>query len=203
MAARKKIATDTGGKLVMEVSAAGVKVASGSDSVHFQRELFDQVNESLWLPEWKTKEQKLQAAMAAYDALKEIAPRDELEGMLAGQMVASHNAAMECLRRAMKEGQTFEGRDQNLKHATKLMALYERQLAALDKHRGKGQQRITVEHVTVEAGGQAIVGNVLQEGNKQQQRTEQQAVLTDNKAAGALASEALRALEPAKMPAKI
>ena len=80
--------------------------------------------------------------------------------MLAAQMISTHNAAMECLRRAMTEAQTFEGRDQNLKHAAKLLGLYERQLAALDKHRGKGQQKITVEHVTVEAGGQAIVGNV-------------------------------------------
>ncbi len=34
------------------------------------------------------------------------------------------------------------------------------QVETLDKHRGKSQQKITVEHVNVEAGGQAIVGNV-------------------------------------------
>ena len=140
---------------------------------------------------------------AAYDTLKGIAPRSELEGMLAAQMIGAYNASMECLKRAMNPNKTFEGRDQNLKHAAKLMSIYERQLAALDKHRGKGQQRITVEHVTVEAGGQAIVGNVRQDGGKQHQRTEQQAVLADNSAADALASEALRGLEPAKMPAKI
>jgi hypothetical protein len=33
-------------------------------------------------------------------------------------------------------------------------------MEALDKHRGKGQQTVRVEHVTVNAGGQAIVGNV-------------------------------------------
>ena len=33
-------------------------------------------------------------------------------------------------------------------------------MLALDKHRGKGQQRVTVEHVHVHEGGQAIVGNV-------------------------------------------
>ena len=33
-------------------------------------------------------------------------------------------------------------------------------MEALDKHRGKGSQKITVEHVNVHAGGQAIVGNV-------------------------------------------
>jgi hypothetical protein len=31
---------------------------------------------------------------------------------------------------------------------------------ALSRHRGKGQQKVTVEHVHVHAGGQAIVGNV-------------------------------------------
>ena len=40
------------------------------------------------------------------------------------------------------------------------MALYTQQVAALNKHRGKGQQKVTVEHVNVHAGGQAVVGNV-------------------------------------------
>ena len=47
-----------------------------------------------------------------------------------------------------------------LKHATKLLGVYARQVEALDKHRGHGQQKITVEHVNVHAGGQAIVGNL-------------------------------------------
>jgi hypothetical protein len=33
-------------------------------------------------------------------------------------------------------------------------------LEALNRHRGKGQQKVTVEHVHVHEGGQAIVGNV-------------------------------------------
>jgi hypothetical protein len=145
---------------VLKVTAAGAASATGSQSRAFQMELLEQLSNTLWRPAWKTEAQQVQAAQAAYDALNRIAPQDELEGMLAVQMIATHNAATECLRRAMMEGQTFEGRDQNLKHATKLMGVYERQLAALDKHRGKGQQKITVEHVTVEAGGQAIVGSV-------------------------------------------
>jgi hypothetical protein len=38
------------------------------------------------------------------------------------------------------------------------MALYAKQLETLDKHRGKGQQHVVVEHVSVAAGGQAFVG---------------------------------------------
>ena len=35
---------------------------------------------------------------------------------------------------------------------------------ALNRHHGKGQQVVRVEHVTVRAGGQAIVGAVTQGG---------------------------------------
>jgi hypothetical protein len=101
-------------------------------------------------------DQSDQSVSAAYQFLQAIAPRDELEGALAVQMFSSHNAAMDCMRRANLEFQTAAGREQNLRHAAKFMSLYERQLAALDKHRGKGQS-ITVKHVTVEAGSHAVV----------------------------------------------
>jgi len=48
----------------------------------------------------------------------------------------------------------------HLKQAQRLSELFQKQLAALDKRRGRGQQKVTVEHVTVAAGGQAIVGNI-------------------------------------------
>ena len=75
-------------------------------------------------------------------------------------MVGTHFAALECLRRAAIHEQGFEAREMNLRQAQKLMSLYTQQLAALNKHRGKGQQKVTVEHVNVAPGGQAIVGNV-------------------------------------------
>jgi hypothetical protein len=40
-----------------------------------------------------------------------------LKGMLAAQLLAAHNAAMECYRRAMLGEQTFEGRRENLSQA--------------------------------------------------------------------------------------
>jgi hypothetical protein len=89
-----------------------------------------------------------------------IAPRDELEGMMAAQLVACHSAAMECYRRAMIDEQTFEGRKENLAQANKLSRTYATLLETLNRHRGKGQQKVTVEHVHVHSGGQAIVGTV-------------------------------------------
>ena len=152
MAGRK--AGGDGGDQKIKIDA---RATTGSTDENLALVLMNQVSRTLWRPDGLSEAQVISAAVAA---LKGLAPRDELEGMLAAQMVATHTAAMECLRRAMIDGQTREGRDQNLKHATKLLGVYARQMEALDKHRGKGQQKITVEHVTVNAGGQAIVGNV-------------------------------------------
>src|SRR5947199_7256329 len=56
--------------------------------------------------------------------------------------------------------QTFEGWRENLNQANKLSRSYAVLLDALNRHRGKGQQKVTVEHVHVHSGGQAIVGSV-------------------------------------------
>jgi hypothetical protein len=80
--------------------------------------------------------------------------------MIAAQLIAAHNAAMECYRRAMLGEQTFEGRREGLTQANKLSRTYAVLLDAFNRHRGKGQQKVTVEHVHVHSGGQAIVGTV-------------------------------------------
>jgi hypothetical protein len=97
---------------------------------------------------------------ATIAALGGIGPKDEVEGMIAAQLIAAHYAAMECYRRAMVSEQTFEGRHENLRQATKLSRASAALLDALNRHRGKGQQKVTVEHVHVHSGGQAIVGTV-------------------------------------------
>lgn len=114
----------------------------------------------LWFPEGLKEDEKNAKIIKAIDLFESIKPADGIEAMLAAQMVGTHHAVLECLRRAMLGNQTFEGRNAALSHAQRLMSLYTQQLGALDKHRGKGQQKITVERVEVAAGGQAIVGNV-------------------------------------------
>ena len=48
--------------------------------------------------------------------------------------------------------------------ASRLSRTYVALLDGLSRHRSKGQQVVRVEHVTVQAGGQAIVGAVTQGG---------------------------------------
>jgi len=47
----------------------------------------------------------------------------------------------------------------------KLARTFATQMEALKRYRTSGQQKVTVEHVTVNAGGQAIVGAVETGGN--------------------------------------
>jgi hypothetical protein len=96
--------------------------------------------------------------------LEGIAPRDAVEGMLAGQMVAAHNVAMRCLRLASLKGQSHQAVEANINRATKLMRTYTSQIEALNRHRSEARQTMIVKHVHVHEGGQAIVGNVAQEG---------------------------------------
>src|SRR3954447_839531 len=60
-----------------------------------------------------------------------------------------------------------------LSQANKLSRTYAVLLDALNRHRGKGQQKVTVEHVHVHQGGQAIVGAVNSAG-KASEKTEGQ-----------------------------
>jgi hypothetical protein len=93
--------------------------------------------------------------------LAELQPTSALEALLSVQMIGVHRTAMSFIARATVPGQTVEGADLNVLRATRLMRLFAEQIEALSRLKGKsGQQRVVVEHVTVNKGGNAIVGAV-------------------------------------------
>jgi len=150
-----------------------LKAIGGSQSDKWNNLLANQVVQALWLKNSSPDERDNQLS-ATVAALIGIGPRDELEGMMAAQLVAAHNAAMECYRRAMIGEQTFEGRRESLNQANKLSRTYATLLEALNRHRGKGQQKVTVEHVHVHSGGQAVVGMVQTPGGGDRAKLEDQ-----------------------------
>ena len=163
MAKPKKKKTDGEGSLSPPhepLSATILAKGMGVKDTDLLNLKLNEIAQLLWFPEHWTEEEKIPKIIRALEFFEGLEPHDAAEGMLAAQMVGTHFAALECLKRAALVNQTFAGRDMALKHAQKLMSLYGQQLATLNKHRGKGQQKVTVEHVNVEAGGQAIVGNV-------------------------------------------
>jgi hypothetical protein len=109
---------------------------------------------------WKTDVDRERSLNLLVAAVAGIGPRDQLEGLLAIQMVATHNVAMEMLRRALLSDQTIDGVNFGIHRATQLLRTYTAQVETLVRYRGGGKQTVTVEHVHVNAGGQAVVGTL-------------------------------------------
>jgi hypothetical protein len=108
--------------------------------------------------------QNLKSALSTIDG---IGPKDELEGLLAVQMIAVHNLAMQCLAGA-SHNRTTETLDANISRATKLLRTFTMQMEAFGRHRGKISHQTVVGSVNVNQGGQAIVGSVSQTGKNEE-----------------------------------
>ncbi|MFP6728862.1 MAG: hypothetical protein VCD50_01600 [Alphaproteobacteria bacterium] len=98
-----------------------------------------------------------------FSLVKSVEPKDQVEAMLAAQMAAIHNAIMTCTRR-LAQAETIEEYNSYERSLNKLTRTFATQLEALKRYRTGGQQKVTVEHVHVHQGGQAIVGNVSHGG---------------------------------------
>jgi len=76
----------------------------------------------------------------------------------------THALAMDLLGR-VKQSPTVPYMETCANLATKLQWTFVAQVEALSKLRRGGEQKVTVEHVHVHAGGQTIVGAVTQAGH--------------------------------------
>jgi len=95
--------------------------------------------------------------------VKAIEPRDEIESMIAAQMAAVHMASMTFARR-LSRVETISQQDSAANAFNKLARTFAVQLEALKRYRSTGEQTIRVQNVTVNEGGQAIVGTVARGG---------------------------------------
>jgi hypothetical protein len=91
--------------------------------------------------------------------VKGIEPRDQIEAMLAAQMAAVHVASMTFARR-LAHVENIPQQDSAQTAFNKLARTFAAQVEALKRYRSGGEQKMTVQHVHVAEGGQAIVGNV-------------------------------------------
>jgi len=110
-----------------------------------------------------------QAMDFAISAVMAMEPKDEIEGMLAAQMVAVHMATMTFANR-LAGVENLDQQNSVERAFNKLTRTFTTQMEALNRYRGKGQQKMTVEHIHVHEGGQAIVGNVKGGGGNDKNR---------------------------------
>lgn len=93
--------------------------------------------------------------------IRDLAPRDAVERMLAVQLAATHVATI----RSARWMATADNLPQVQAHYTgfnKLARTFAAQIEALRKHRTGGEQKVIVQHqhVNVSDGGQAVIGTV-------------------------------------------
>jgi hypothetical protein len=99
--------------------------------------------------------------------VKGVEPKDQVEAMLGAQMAAVHMATMTFARR-LAHVENILQQDSAERAFNKLARTFAIQMEALKRYRTGGQQKVTVEHVTVHDGGQAIVGSVgIGEGQRE------------------------------------
>ena len=116
------------------------------------------------------------ALESALDAAESINAANSLEKMLAHQLAASHRSAMKLVGEMNRQADhlaNVRGSEQDranvqvtrLAGATaRVMTTFQQGLLTLQRMRTGGQQVVTVQHVEVRDGGQAVVAGKMQTG---------------------------------------
>jgi hypothetical protein len=105
-------------------------------------------------------EQAEEALVESAEALyHDFHAADPIDSILATLMCGISSMTMDAISRG-RRCQTLEQRDMELKSAARGALVIAELTKAFDRHRGRGKQTVNVGQVNVEAGGQAVVGNV-------------------------------------------
>jgi hypothetical protein len=136
---------------------ARLKAALGTTSSDFVNASLYQLQAAARLPCSGISEIAMNSALAFVESLK---PRNEMEAALALQMACTHCANMTILGRFGGGG----GGDRRVialaNASAKLLHAFAAQTEAFRRLRNGGSQFVRVEHVHINQGGQAVVGNV-------------------------------------------
>jgi hypothetical protein len=92
-----------------------------------------------------------------------VEPRDPVESLWAINVATTQKLIYDL---TCDLGLAKGDRAQNFSLINKLLRTFTIEMDALNRHRSKGEQQVTVQHVTVGQGGQAIVGDVHQQSRE-------------------------------------
>jgi hypothetical protein len=98
--------------------------------------------------------------LTAHELFKNLKPSDEIECLLIAQIMSADALASEFMKRALNPEQTFIGVDANSQRYSKGVSSMCRLVDTLIKYKRGGEQKVTVEHISIGNGSQAIIGNI-------------------------------------------
>jgi hypothetical protein len=113
----------------------------------------------------------------ALDAAETIQASNNVERMLVHELAAAHSLCMRMMAAAGENLAAYKNTGHQYPHrrieaarmantAARLMDAYQRGLLTLDRMRNGGRQVVTVQHVNVSAGGQAVVAGSVGTRNR-------------------------------------
>ena len=113
-------------------------------------------------------------ASIVYETTKQtieaLSPADPIEAMIVSQMIATHNASMNCFAagQTLMDPSVLQFRDSTMNQGVKSSKVFVQLVDALQRYRQKdvSTQKLTVGHVEVHEGAQAIVGNINKTNSK-------------------------------------
>ena len=135
-----------------------LKEALGTADFNFVYDLVLQQLASVSVRNGKIDEGKLNFLLSVVAGIN---PRDQIEAMLAAQMGAVHLAMMR-FSRQLAHVETLQQQDSAERAFTRLARTFASQMETLKRYRTGGEQKVTVQHVSVNDGGQAVIGSVTQ-----------------------------------------
>jgi hypothetical protein len=142
---------------------AHLKRALGTASSDFVNASLLELQVAAQLPFGGISEVGMNAALALIEG---VAPKNEVEGAIAVQMACTHAAALSVLARFRGGGGTEHRVAALASAAARLLRAYSVQVETLRRLRHGGDQHVRVEHVHVNEGGQAVIGNVRTRDNR-------------------------------------
>jgi hypothetical protein len=143
-----------------------LKDLGGSRSDEWNMRLLNLVGSSLPINHSDAKASN-EAIKAVCQATVDIAPADPIEGILIAQLMAANEASLELYRKGWRNvPEYFESGTKFLQLADKAARTVVLLTERLDHHRGRGQQQITVKHVTTNnvTADQAIIAESVNAG---------------------------------------
>jgi hypothetical protein len=148
--------------LVIEIKSGNDKDIGGGESEKWNLRQMRLLVSALPGIKSSDKNDAGEVGSAVVSGVMDLKPKDPIEGMLAAQIVVAHEAALDMYRRAWAQPpEYFDARCRYIQMADKAQRTVAILTERLDRHRGAGQQSITVRHITVNADN-AVIGNIQQ-----------------------------------------
>jgi hypothetical protein len=142
------------------------KKLGGSQADDWNQRLANLVTSALPI-DHSGNEQCINGSKSVYHAMIDFAPADPIEGMLIAQLMAANDASLALYQRGWRNmPQYFDAAAKMFQLADKAARTVVLLTERLDHHRGRGQQQITVKHVTTNnvTADQAIIADSVTTG---------------------------------------